>query len=185
MNYLKDIPVGENAPEEFNVVIEIPKGGRNKYEVAKETGVLKLDRVLHTSLAYPTDYGYIPRTWYLDDDPLDVVLWTRESISPKCVVKARPVGVLRTYDKVKVDGKMKIEGQDDKILAVPVNDPFYDKVRSLEDVPFHLLEEIKHFFKRYKELAREKASEVGEWEGSEKAKEAVKKSIEIYKDKNK
>ena len=170
-NLWHDIKRG--VKDEFNVIIEIPKGSRIKYELDKETGLISFDRVLYSPMHYPCDYGFVPQTLWEDGDPLDVLLLTQEPLVPGCLVKARPVGVLDM-----VDGG---EG-DAKILAVPVSDPRFSNIKELEDVTPHMLKEIKHFFSVYKDLQNKKV-EVGEWSGRTDAENSVEKSFKLYDEK--
>lgn len=143
MNILHAIDRKRITPEHFVACIEIPAGCKNKYEMDVETGALLLDRVLYTSTHYPYNYGFIPRTWSLDDDPLDVLVLASEPVVPMSLVRCFPIGILKMVDSGEVD---------EKIIAVCENDPFYNSFRSLEEVPPHILEEISHFFQHYKEL---------------------------------
>jgi inorganic pyrophosphatase len=165
-----DIDIGENAPDEVNVIIEIPSGSRDKYELDKKTGLIMLDRVLETSMSYPGNYGFIPKTVCEDKDPIDVIILTHSALYPGILVKARPVGMLDMVD----DGE-----QDEKILAVPVDDPRFKEIRDLKDVPKAFLDEIHHFFKRYKEV-RGSSVKIGDWGNARKAKKAIKDSIKLY-----
>lgn len=148
---------------ELEVVVEIPKGSRNKYEVDHQTGALWLDRTLFTATQYPADYGFVPDTLAEDGDPLDVLVLLDEPTFPGCHVRVRPIGVFRMRDEA---------GGDDKVLAVPSKDPRYASFRALDDVrrvwPF-LLDEIEHFFAVYKDVEPEKATEPGHWEDAEAA----------------
>jgi len=156
--------------EEFNVIVECPKQSRVKYEVDKETGLIKFDRVLYSPMHYPADYGFIPQTLWDDEDPLDVLVLTHEPLVPGCLVKCRPVGLLEMVD----------DGDDDvKVLAVPVKDPRFEQVNDLSDVPPHQLKEIKHFFQVYKDL-QGKEVKVGDWKSQSEAVAAVKKSHDLY-----
>ena len=128
---------------EIEVVVEIAKGGRNKYEYDQERGVFVLDRVLYSSVHYPTDYGFIPETLAADGDPLDVMVMIEEPTFTGCHVLARPVGILIMHDE---------KGQDEKVLSVPVRDPRFDHISDLDDVSPHLLKEIENFFATYKTL---------------------------------
>ena len=138
-----DLPAGPNAPDELNAIVEIPRGSRNKYELDKETGLFRFDRLLYSAVYYPGDYGLIPRTLADDDDPLDVLIMVTVPTFPGCLIVVRPLGVFVMRDE---------KGLDEKILAVPVADPLYDEYRSLEDAPAHFLREVEHFFAIYKEL---------------------------------
>ena len=173
MNLWHDLELGENVPEEFNVIIEIPKGSKNKYEIDKKTGLIKLDRAMKSAQDYPFDYGFAPKTLWEDGDALDVVVLSTYPIASGILVVVRPVGVMRM-----IDGG---EG-DDKIITVPVEDPRWDDTRELEDVNKHQLKEIQHFFETYKQI-EDKEVTVSGFEGKEAAFEAVKKSIELYKEK--
>ncbi|PID51947.1 MAG: inorganic pyrophosphatase [Candidatus Moraniibacteriota bacterium] len=173
MNLWHEISLGDNVPKEFNTIIEIPKGSKNKYEVDKATGMIKLDRAMKTAQDYPFDYGFAPQTLWEDNDPLDVVVLTTYPLSPGILVNVRPVGVMRM-----IDGG---EG-DDKIIAVPVDDPRWEDVKDLEDVNKHTQKEIQHFFETYKQIEN-KEVEISGWEGCEAAMKAVEKSVDIYNEK--
>ena len=127
----------------FPVIIEIPKGSRNKYELDKETGLLKLDRVLYSAVFYPADYGFIPRTFCDDGDPLDALVLSQEPVYPLTIVQARAIGVMRMRDE---------KGVDDKIVAVSVNDPAFNDYTDKSQLPAHLLKELRRFFEDYKVL---------------------------------
>lgn len=173
MNLWHDIPLGDKAPEEFNTIIEVPKGSKNKYEIDKETGLIKLDRAMKTSQDYPFDYGFAPQTLWEDNDPLDVVVLTTYPLAPNILVNVRPVAVMEM-----IDG-----GESDyKIIAVPTEDPRWDDVKDLADVNKHTIKEIKHFFETYKTI-EEKEVTIPAINGKKEAQEAVLKSIEIYKNK--
>ncbi len=171
MNLWHDLELGDEAPEEFNVIIEIPKWSKNKYEIDKKTGLIKLDRAMKTAQDYPFDYGFAPQTLWEDDDPLDVVVLTTYPLMPSILVVVRPIGVMRMVD----DG----EG-DDKIIAVPVEDPRWEAVKDLSDVNDYTPKEVQHFFETYKKIEN-KPVEITGFEGKEAAIEAVKKSIDLYK----
>jgi inorganic pyrophosphatase len=147
MNLLHDIAPGTS--EEMNVIIEIPRGSMNKYEIDKETGLIMLDRVLHTAQQYPFDYGFVPQTLWDDGDALDVVLLTTQPLAPGILVHARPIAVLPM-----IDGGDK----DEKILAVPASDPRFADIKDLSDVNKHTLKEISHFFLTYKQLQKKEVS---------------------------
>ncbi len=173
MNLWHELPLGEKAPEEFNTIIEIPKGSKNKYEVDKKTGLIKLDRAMKTGQDYIFDYGFAPQTLWEDDDPLDVIVLTTFSLLPNILVVVRPVAVMRMID----DG----DG-DDKIIAVPVEDPRWEEVRDLKDINKYTLKEFQHFFETYKRIEGKKV-EIKGFEGRKAALEAVKKGVELYKEK--
>lgn len=149
-----DLPTGPNPPSELNAIVEIPRGSRNKYELDKETGLFKFDRLLYSAVYYPGDYGFFPRTLADDSDPLDVVVMVTVPTFPGCLVVVRPIGVFRMRDE---------KGLDEKILAVPIHDPLYESYRSLSDVAPHFLREVEHFFQIYKDL-EDKKTEILGWE---------------------
>ncbi len=148
----------------FEVVVEIPKGSRNKYEIDHHTGALWLDRHLFTATSYPADYGFVPDTLAEDDDPLDVLVLLDEPTVPGCHIRARAIGVFWMTDE---------KGPDAKILAVPSNDPRWDPVQELDDIADHLLAEISHFFEVYKALEPSKSTEIGRWAGRTAALEEI------------
>lgn len=170
MNNLYNYPLGDRFPEEFPMVVEIPKDSRNKYEYDAEHGVFKLDRVLSSPLHYVAEYGFIPRTLAGDGDPADVLAPMEEHTFPGCVIDVRPVGILRMEDE---------KGEDFKILAVPTGDRRYADVQSLSDITKHLLLEIEHFFGVYKELDGLYPSIKG-WGDENEAKEYLAKCHENY-----
>ena len=157
---------------EFEVVIEIPKGSRNKYEVDHDSGRVKLDRYLYTAFGYPADYGFIENTLGEDGDPLDALVLLPESVFPGCIVEARPVAMFQMTDEA---------GGDDKVLCVPAGDVRWDHIQDIGDVPPFELEEIKHFFVHYKDLEPKKFVEAAGWLGREKAEAEVLASFERYK----
>jgi|SRR5665213_1659843 len=173
MNLWHDIPLGDDAPEEFNVIIEIPKGSNNKYEIDKATGLIKLDRANYSAAAYPFDYGFAPQTLWEDNDPLDVIVLTTYPLSPGILVAVRPVAVIEMIDS----------GESDyKVLAVPVEDKRWEDVNDLSDINKHMLKEFQHFFETYKILKGKPALvEIKGIKGKAEAIEAVKKSVELYK----
>ncbi len=170
MNLWKDIAPGPSVPEVVYAVIEIPKGSRNKYEYDKDMEAFALDRVLYSPFVYPAEYGIIPQTIYDDGDPMDILVLMEQPTFPGCVIESRPIGVMRM-----IDG----EDQDDKILAVPVQDPRYEEVKDISDVAPHLLKEIEHFFKEYKHLEG-KSTQILGWENAENAFKAIEHSIDLY-----
>lgn len=155
-----------------DVMVEIPTGSQNKYEFDKEKGVFKLDRVLFSPMHYPTEYGYIDNTLALDGDPLDVLVYTTFPTFPGCVIESRIIGMLNMSDE---------KGQDEKLLAVPAEDPRFNDIHGLEDMPKHVLDEIAHFFKVYKDLEN-KETNIGDWEGPEKASQVIDESLKRYED---
>ncbi len=166
------IKTGPNPPEEIYAIIENPKYSRNKIELGKD-GVFYLDRVLHSAVVMPSDYGLIPRTYFEDGDAIDVIVLISEPTFPGCVVTARPIGVLRMKDE---------KGPDDKILAVASKDPFFHGVYSLEDVYPHTLEEIAEFFKTYKGLEYGKKVEVIGWDSKEEAFKCITHAMRLYEE---
>jgi inorganic pyrophosphatase len=171
MNLLHDITPGKKIPNEINVIVEINKGSKNKYELDKETGLIMLDRVMYTSQDYPFDYGFVPQTHWHDGDPLDVVLLTTHPLVPGLLLTARPVGVFDMID----DGE-----SDAKILAVPVKDPRFNDIKDLNDVNPHTIEEIKHFFETYKQIQK-KTVTIPTIRDAKAALDIVTESIELYK----
>lgn len=159
---------------EFDVTIEIPKGSRNKYEVDHETGRVRLDRFLFTSMGYPADYGFIENTLGEDGDPLDALVLLPESVFPGVIVEARPVAMYKMTDEA---------GGDDKILCVPASDPRWDHIQDLKDVPEFELAAIKHFFERYKDLEPGKYVKGSEWVDRAAAEAEVQASFQRLKDK--
>ncbi len=158
------------SPDDFICVIEITKGSKKKYELDKESGFLLLDRILYTSTHYPANYGFIPRTYGDDGDPLDVLLICAEPIEPMTLVRAYPIGVITMIDNGRCD---------EKIIAIPFNDPNYNMYKDIEELPKHISEEMRHFFTVYKNLEH-KETAVDEAKGREEAKEVIKKSIDNY-----
>ncbi|MDE6181881.1 MAG: inorganic diphosphatase [Eubacteriales bacterium] len=153
-------------------VIEITKGSKKKYELDKETGFIVLDRILHTATNYPANYGFIPRTYGDDKDPLDVLVLCSEDIAPLTLVRVYPIGVIRM-----IDGG---EG-DEKIIAIPYADPFYNSYKDISELPKHIFDEIRHFFSVYKDLENKKTI-VEEAEGREEAIKIIEESIKNYKE---
>jgi len=153
---------------DIEVVVEIPQGSRNKYEMDHETGRIRLDRMLFTSTRYPLDYGFIPGTLAEDGDPLDVLVMLDEPTFPGCYVLARPVAVFWMLDE---------HGPDAKILAVPARDPRAAGIRDLTDVPAYLTAEIGHFFDIYKEIEPGKSTDVRGWQGRAEAEQAIEKAV--------
>jgi inorganic pyrophosphatase len=155
----------------FDVTIEIPKGQRNKYEVDHETGRVRLDRYLYTSMAYPTDYGFIEDTLGADGDPLDALVLLPQSVFPGVIVEARPVAMFQMTDEA---------GGDDKVLCVPAGDHRWDHIQDVGDVPQHELDAIKHFFVHYKDLEPGKFVKAADWVGRKEAEAEVQRSIERF-----
>ena len=173
MNIWHDMDPKQITPTDFSAVIEIPKGSRCKYELDKYTGLLRLDRVLYTSTHYPANYGFIPRTYADDGDPLDVLVLCAESVQPMTLIRVYPIGVMRMLD----DGR-----EDDKIIAIPFSDPTYNNIRSIDELPAHIFDEIMHFFKVYKQLEN-KQTDVKTLYDREKAEQIVREAIDGYVEK--
>lgn len=170
MNIWHDINPAKITPEKFTAVIEISKGSKSKYELDKETGMLKLDRVLYTATHYPANYGFIPRTYADDGDPLDVLVLCSEHIYPMTLVECYPIGMITMIDS---------GSNDEKIIAIPVNDPKYNNYTDITELPAHIFEEMKHFFSVYKTL-ESKETVVEDVKGKESALEIISQTIEAY-----
>lgn len=173
MNIWHDIDASRITRKDFEAVIEISKGSKMKYELDKETGMLKLDRVLHTSTHYPANYGFIPRTYADDNDPLDVLVLCSEMIEPMALVRCYPIGVIAMMD----GGAM-----DYKIIAIPFGDPTYNGYKDISQLPNHIFEEMRHFFKVYKMLEN-KDTVIDDAQGALAAVDVVEDAIENYKKK--
>lgn len=170
MNIWHDIREDRISENRFEALVEIPKGCKVKYELDKETGLLRMDRVLYTSTVYPSNYGFIPRTLADDGDPLDVLVLCSEPILPATLVQCYPIGVINMID----DGKM-----DEKIIAIPFREPTYNFYTDIAQLPHHIFEEMMHFFEVYKMLEHKKTS-VKEIMGRDSAVRIVQKSIDLY-----
>lgn len=173
MNIWHDIDEERIFPTDFIAVIEISKGSKKKYELDKKTGMLILDRILYTSTHYPANYGFIPRTYGDDKDPLDVLVLCSEDIEPLTLVRCYPIGVMKMLDNGMGD---------EKIIAIPYNDPTYNCYTDVNELPKHIFEEIKHFFSVYKAL-EDKETVVDEFDGATEAIRIIEQCIENYKDK--
>jgi inorganic pyrophosphatase len=172
MNPWHDFPVGANPPEVVTAVVEIPRGSRNKYELDKASGQFRLDRVLFSAVHYPGDYGLIPRTLHEDHDPLDIIVSINEPTFTGCQIDCRPLGVLKMLDRGEPD---------DKIIAVPAHDPFYNDHFDIADLSQHYLKEVEHFFHIYKDLEGRRVEIIG-WEKSEVAIKVILESMARYED---
>ena len=170
MNVWHDMNPSRIKPDDFLALIEIQKGSKTKYELDKETGLLILDRILYTSTHYPASYGLIPRTYADDGDPLDVLVLCSEPIRPYTLVRVYPIGAISMIDN---------GANDEKIIAIPFEDPTYNMYHCIEDLPAHIFSEMHHFFKVYKELEN-KETDVNEIMGQIDAIGIVKKSIDAY-----
>lgn len=167
-----DIPCDEPVDEGFLAFIEIPKGSKVKYELDKETGMLKVDRILFSAVHYPANYGFIPRTYCDDGDPLDVLVLCQEPVAPFCIMRARAIGLMQMRDE---------KGLDDKIIAVHLDDPAFSHYSHIREVPQHALLELRRFFEDYKTLER-KHVEVDELQGPYEAARVIRHSIGLYKE---
>ena len=170
MNIWHDINPALIKPDVFTALIEIPKGSKCKYELDKHTGLLRLDRILYTSTHYPANYGFIPRTYADDGDPLDVLVIGMEPIYPMTLIDVYPIGVMRMTDGGKLD---------DKIIAIAISDPNYNKIKSIDELPAHIFDEIMHVFTVYKQLEN-KQTAVRELFGPEEARRIVDEAIKGY-----
>ncbi len=173
VNVWKDLSAGKKVPEEFTAVIETPMGSRNKYELEKESGAIMLDRVLYSPFHYPFDYGFIPQSYWDDGDPLDVALIVHDATIPGCIVNARPIGVMYMIDS---------GDNDEKIIAVPVNDPRFSHFKDIDDVGEHFKKEVAHFFEHYKDLQGKKV-EVKKWGNKAEAMKLITRGLKLYQDK--
>jgi len=162
---------GDKAPAVVNAIIEIPQGSRTKYEVDKETGLLKLDRVVYSSFHYPVNYGFIPKTLGLDSDPLDILVLCSQSIQPLCLVKATVIGNMQMIDSGE---------KDDKIIAVAANDPSVNHISSIDELPKHFFSELKNYFEQYKVLEN-KQVQIDEFQTTQEAYRVITESIALYK----
>ena len=162
--------VDSGTKENINVIIEIPKGSNNKYEIDKATGLIALDRVLHSAQTFPFDYGFVPQTLWDDNDALDVIILTTNPLASGILVHARPVAIMRMIDSGEAD---------DKLIAVPTDDTRWQEVNDLADINPHQIKEIEHFFNTYKQLQNKKV-EVKGFEGKVEAEKAFARSRELY-----
>lgn len=162
---------GSEVPNVVNAIIEIPKGCRAKYELDKESGLLKLDRVLYSSVYYPANYGFIPQSYCDDHDPLDILVISQIECVPMCIIDAKIIGVMQMIDGGEAD---------DKIIAVAANDMSVNYINDISELPPHFIDEMRHFFEEYKKLER-KTVVVEEFQNKEKAKEIILKSFDDYR----
>ncbi|MCI6008430.1 inorganic diphosphatase [Oscillospiraceae bacterium LCP25S3_E10] len=173
MNVWHDLNPERITPSDFEAYIEIPKGCKSKYELDKETGLLKLDRILHTSTRYPANYGFIPRTFAHDLDPLDVLVLCSETMYPGTLIQCYPIGYIRMVDS---------GYNDEKIIAIPFNDPTYNSYKDISELPQHIFKEMCHFFKVYKTLEdSDKYTEVEDVKGAKEAQTIIAQAINDYK----
>lgn len=173
VNAWHDIEIGENFPKVINAIVEIPKNSQVKYELDKKTGLIKLDRFLFSAVHYPGDYGFIPQTYWEDDDPLDIIILTGVPIYPGTLVHARVIGAMHMIDSGE---------SDDKIIAVYDKDPRFNEFKDIKDLPKHFLDEMKHFFETYKQLQK-KEVKVMEIKGRDTAYKVLEKGQKLYRDK--
>ena len=166
-----DVDTGKQTPNIVNAIVEVPKASTLKYELDKETGLMKLDRVLYSAVHYPGDYGFIPRTYWEDGDPLDVIILSNFPVYPGTIVSVRPIGVIHLVDT---------KENDDKIIAVHATDPRFERYNDINDIPEHTIRELKHFFETYKALQKKKVS-VLSIKNASTAKNAILRGIEKYK----
>ena len=164
------VGVGEDAPKSVNSIIEIPKNTRAKYELDKVSGMLKLDRVLYSSMYYPANYGFIPQTYCDDNDPLDIVVLSQITVVPMCIVEAKVIGVMRMLDQGELD---------DKIIAVAAHDMSVNHLNDISELPKHFFKELKNFFEDYKKLENKEVI-VEEFQSKEVAIQILNESIELY-----
>jgi inorganic pyrophosphatase len=167
-----EVRIGANPPENLNAIIEIPRGSRAKYEIDKESGLIKLDRVIYASMYYPLNYGFIPQTLGEDHDPLDIVVLTQVSVVPRCLIPSKVIGVMRMIDRGEAD---------DKIIAVAEQDASVSHIRDVSELPEFFRIELKHFFENYKTLENKKVV-VDEFLGKAQAFPIIEKSIQYYKE---
>ena len=172
MNYWKDIPLGEQPPKLLNAVIEVVSGSRDKYEYKSEWDAFVLDRMIPSSVVFPVEYGFVPQTWYDDDDPLDIMVMSYEPLEVGCIVRVRVIGALVIEDE---------KGIDTKILSVLVDDARFEGINDITDIHIHQLREIQEFFETYKRLEPHKWVKVKGWEPAKKAQEIVQYAAEQYK----
>lgn len=172
MNPWHDINPHQKDSETLDCVIEIPRGGRLKYELDKTTGLLRLDRVLYSAVFYPANYGFIPQTYCDDHDPLDILVLGQHEVVPMCIMTARPIGVMQMIDQ---------DEEDDKIIAVHEHDPAYNHLRDISELPRHTLDELQRFFEDYKALEHKKVR-IERFKGCEDAKTIIEKGYTLYND---
>lgn len=164
--------IGKNPPQKVNAIIEIPKGSRAKYEVDKESGLIKLDRVIYASMYYPLNYGFIPQTMGEDHDPLDIVVLTQVSVVPLCLIPSKVIGVMQMVDRGEAD---------DKIIAVAEDDPSVSNINDVSDLPEYLRAEVTHFFENYKTLENKKVV-IDQFLSKDRAYKIIEESIRYYKE---
>lgn len=167
-----DLPCDEPVDESFIAYIEIPKGSKVKYELDKESGLLKVDRILFSAVHYPANYGFIPRTYCDDGDPLDVLVLCQEPVTPNCMMRARAIGLMQMRDD---------KGLDDKVIAVHADDPAFNQYTHIREVPQHSILELRRFFEDYKTLEKKRV-EIDELLGPFEAAKAIRAAVKMYED---
>jgi len=165
-----DVQVGPDAPDVFNAIIEIPQGSKVKYELDKDTGMLRVDRMLYSSVVYPANYGFIPRSYADDGDPLDVLVLAQEAVDPLSILRARPIGMMSMLDD---------EEEDAKIICIHMDDPAFNDYWHIKELPDHRLRELRRFFQDYKAL-EDKTVRVQDFFGPERAKDIVEGALALY-----
>ena len=166
------VPPGDQAPRIVNAVIEIPQGSRAKYEIDKESGLLKLDRIIYSSFYYPCNYGFIPQTYGDDKDPLDILVITSQPVQALCLMEAKVIGVMQMIDSGDAD---------DKIIAVAAHDPSVRHYNNIEEIPQHFFDELRHFFEEYKRLEN-KSVQVNEFGDKATALTVIEDAMKLYKE---
>ena len=171
MDFWREVPLGENPPKLLNVVIEVVSGSRDKYEYNSEWEAFVLDRIIPSSVVFPVEYGFVPQTWYDDDDPLDIMVLSYEPLEVGCIVRVRVIGALIIEDE---------KGEDPKILSVLADDKRFEGIKDIIDIHEHRLKEIQEFFETYKRLEPHKWVKVKKWENAEAASEIVQYSAKKF-----
>ncbi len=171
MNPWHDVDLGNEVPYRIPAIIEVPKGSKTKYELDKDTGLIRVDRILYSSVQYPANYGFIPRTLCEDHDPLDILVLGQEPVYPLSIVVAKPIGLMKMVDHGEAD---------DKIIAVHEHDPEYSHYQCMDELPPHRMKEVKKFFEDYKVLEK-KLVVVEDFLGQQEALQVIDESLEIYR----